>query len=117
MPILYPTISLYRDVFPSTLPVYGSYKFQLLLYVFKCLHNIGHHTVHFLRNHHTFNTRNINNLKVAFCQYETTKQRIEYCGSREFNILPQHLKQSERFSLFKLSLKDYLLQRVDELLI
>lgn len=117
LPILYPTIKLYRDVFPSVLPVYGSYKFQLLLYVYKCLHDIGHHTVHFLRNQHTINTRNTDNLKVVFCQYETTKQRIEYCGSREFNTLPLHLKQIERFSLFKLSIRDYLLQRIDELLI
>lgn len=117
LPILYSTINLYSNVFPSILPIFGSYKLQLVIYVFKCLRNIGHHTIHFTRNQNTFNTRNNDNLKIALCRSETTKQRIEYSGCREFNILPQHLKLMESLSLFKSSVRTYLFQNVDQLLL
>lgn len=47
LPIMYPTISLYEDVVKSVLAIMGTYKLQLLLYVFKCINNIGYHTIQF----------------------------------------------------------------------
>lgn len=116
LPITYSTVSLYSDIFKNVLPVHGIYKLQLLIYVFKCLHNIGHHTIRFSRNQSSFNTRNNMNLSVARCRLETTKQRIEYMGSREFNNLPQNLKNTNRISIFKKDVKEYLLQHIEEIL-
>lgn len=116
LPLTHPTISIYKNIFHTVLPIHGIYKMQLLTYVFKCLHDIGHHTLQFLRNQHTFNTRNNQNLSVAFCRLETTKQRMEYMGSREFNNLPQSLKDITRISTFKTNLKEYLFQHLEELL-
>lgn len=114
--ITYPTASIYKDLFKTVLPIYGIYKMQLLVYVFKCLHNIGHHTIRFSQNQHSFNTRNRRNLTVARCRLETTKQRIEYMGSHEYNNLPQFLKNLSGISIFKSNLKKYLLQQIEELL-
>lgn len=116
LPMTYSTISLYKNVFPSVLPLYGMYKMQLLVYVFKCVHNIGHHTIIFSINQNVFNTRNNTNLRVARCRLELTKQRIEYMGSYEFNNLPHDLKTINRISTFKNQLKIYLLQHVDDFL-
>lgn len=116
LPITYPTISLYRDKFPTILPLYGIYKMQLILYVFKCLHGIGHHTLQFTRNQTSFNTRNADNLRVVRCRLECTKQRLEYIGSCEFNNLPTALKNEHRISAFKNLLKKYILDNIDELL-
>lgn len=116
LPIMFPTMSLYKDKFKTVLPIYGTYKLQILIYVFKIVHNIGHHTIKFTRNQQLHNTRNNTNLSVAWCRLETTKQRIEYMGSREFNNLPQDLKLLNRISIFKKSLKDYLFQNLEELL-
>lgn len=116
LPITHPTISLFNDVFKSVLPIYGIYKMQLLLYVFKSTNSIGHHTIKFSRNQNTHNTRNNSNLMVARCRLETTKQKIEYMGGHQFNDLPQYLKCLNRISNFKSSLKKYLLENVEELL-
>lgn len=116
LPLLHSTKSLYSEVFPSILPIYGCYKYQLLVYVFKCLHNIGHHTIKFNYNQQIVNTRN-NNLKVALCRTETTKQRVQFSGSSEYNLLPPNIKSINSLCLYKQILKQFLLQRLDELLI
>lgn len=48
LPLMHPTISLYNDISPTILSVYGLYKMSLLLYVLKSINNIGHRTI-FLR--------------------------------------------------------------------
>lgn len=111
LPITNSTYSLYNDAFPTILPIHGIYKLQLLLYVYKSLHHIGHHTIQFNLNHN--NTRNNQQLRVALCRTETTKQRVEYSGSREFNMLPQHIKQSNRLSSFKNILKQYMSTQIE----
>lgn len=116
LPMTHSTISLYTEYFPSVLPIYGTYKQQIILYVFRCLHNIGHHTISFTRNQVSFNTRNNEQLRVALCRTEVTKQRIEYAGSREFNNIPQHIKACVSLSNFKTLLKGYFLFHIEDLL-
>lgn len=117
LPLMYSTISLFKNVSLAILPVYGLYRMQLLLYVFKSLHNIGYHTISFVRNQTVHNTRNNMNLRTARCRLETTKQRVEYMGSLEFNNLPQNIKNVERISIFKRRIKEYLLQNLEMLLL
>ncbi|XP_059225299.1 uncharacterized protein LOC131997766 [Stomoxys calcitrans] len=54
----------------------------------------GHHTICFRRNQNSFNTRNNQLLRIPLCRTETTKQRIEFSGSNEFNNLPNAVKSS-----------------------
>lgn len=116
LPLTYSTLSLYKDVSASILPVHGLYKLQLLLYIFKSLNGFGHHTIFFSRNQTVFNTRNAMNLRVARCRLQTTKQRVEYMGSLEYNNLPESIKNVERISIFKKNIKEYLLENVEMLL-
>lgn len=116
LPLMYSTVSLYKNVSKTVLPMYGICKLQLLIYVFKSLHNMGHHTIKFSYNQHASNMRNNTNLTVTRCRLESTKQRVEYMGSREFNNLPEPLKSINRISLFKVSLKKYLLEKLEEIL-
>lgn len=117
LPLTFSTISLYKNITTTILPVNGLYKLQLLLYVFKSIHNIGHHTISFQRNQTRFNTRNNMNLRIARCRLESTKQRVEYMGSFEFNNLPQDIRNIERISVFKNRVKNYLLRNLETLLI
>ena len=55
------------------------------------------------------------NLKVARCRLETTKQRIEYMGSLEYNNLPQNIKDAQRIGIFKKMVKEYLLGNIEML--
>lgn len=115
LPHRFSTTLLYRSVAHNVLPVYGLYKMQLLVYVYKVTHNIGHHSLHFARIQHTFNTRNCSNLATRVCRLELTKQKIEYMGSVEYNNLPGYIKESETISTFKNRL--YLVDNVEMLLI
>ena len=47
------------------------------------------------------------------CRLETTKQRVEYAGCSAYNHLPQSLKNIYRISIFKQSLKNYLLENME----
>lgn len=116
LPITFSTYYLYKEVSKTILPIYGLYKFQLLMYMFKSLNNIGYHVIEFRRNQNAFNTRNCYNLYVKKCRLETTKQRIEYAGCSAYNHLPQSLKSILRIATFKTSLKNYLIENIEMLL-
>lgn len=117
LPQTFSTISLYKDVSKTILPIYGLYKLQLFMYMFKSIHRIGYNSITFSQNQTVFNTRNRSNLLVKRCRLETTKQRIEHNGCSEYNHLPQYLKDILQISTFKLALKTYLLENIDMLLL
>lgn len=117
LPATYSTHSLYNDVCKPIMPIHVLYKYQVLLYIFKSLNNIGYHTINFLQNQSAFNTRNQQNLRVPRCRLETTKQRIEYKGIIEYNQLPATLKNHSRISLYKKYLKEHLFQNLETLLL
>lgn len=116
LPMTHSTKSLYSEIFPNILPIHGTYKLQIISYVFKCLNGIGHHTIGFMQNQNVFSTRNQLQLRVALCRTETTKQRIEHAGSKEFNNLPRHIKECTNIFHFKKMLKQYLLSNIDDIL-
>lgn len=116
LPIRYPTLRLYQEIAKNILPINGIYKKQVLLFVFKSLHNIGHSTITFTRNQSTFATRSSSNLKIARCRLEKTKQRIEFIGCVEYNNLPQNLKDINVISSFKSNIKTYFLNNLEMLL-
>lgn len=113
LPAIYPSLNLYSNICKNILPLHGIYKMQILLYMYKSLHNIGHHTIEFTRNQTNVNTRNNMNLRLKRCRLETTKQRIEYTGCYEYNQLSQNLKDITRISVFKTSIKSQLLQNIE----
>ena len=58
LPLMYRIYSLYKDVSKTILPIYGLYKYQALMYVFKFINQIDNHTITFSQNQLHFNTRN-----------------------------------------------------------
>ena len=96
--------------------VYELYKIQFLLYVYKSIHNIGHHTILFSRNQHNSNTGKTNNLSVSFCRLEKTKQKVSYTGSLEYNRVPEDIKNIERRLIIKKRVKEYLAGNMEVLL-
>lgn len=116
LPLTYSTISLYRDISKTILPVCGLHTQQLLMFVFKSVNNIGYHTTAFERNQSRFNTRNNMNLRTVRCRLEATKQRVEYVGCLEYNNLPQNIRNINRISIFKHKVKEYLLDNMEMLL-
>lgn len=116
LPINFSTILLYKNVCKTVLPIYGLHEQNTLCCVFKCLNNIGYNTIPFMQNQANFSTRNRNNLRVAFCRLERTKQRIDHAGSFTYNNLPDNLKSCTGFLNFKHSCKNYLHDHVEMLL-
>lgn len=113
LPITFSTNLLYTTVAKNILPVHGVHEYQVLMFVYKCLHNIGHHIVQFNQNQRTFNTRNQSDLRLPLCRLEKTKQRIDYIGGEKYNDLPTPIKSIERISQFKNACKDYLMNKLE----
>ena len=95
---MYPTLSLYQEIARNILFINGVYKKEVLPFVFKPLHNIGHSTI------------------LARCRIEKSKQRIEYIVCVEYNNLPQNLKDINVVSSFKSNVKTYFLNNLEILL-
>lgn len=110
------TIGLYKDYCKTIMPIYGLYKKQLLLYVYKSVHNIGSRFINLSVNQNICNTRNSSNLRIARCRLETTRQRIEYAGCVIFNNLPSNVKNCTSISIFKRTVKEYILHNIEILL-
>lgn len=111
LPIFYATTSLYSIIAKTILPVYSLHEYQVLMFVFKSLHNIGHHTILFSQSQSNFNTRKQSDLRIPRCRLEKTKQRIDYVGGVKYNDLPSSLKSINIISRFKSSCKEYLLNK------
>lgn len=104
LPATFSTISLFKEICKRILPIYGLYEYNILKFVFKSIHRIGHTTIHFSQNQASFNTRNRENL------------RIDYVGGIAYNNLPVILKSINRISIFKTSCKEHLLDNIETLL-
>lgn len=117
LPMTYSTLSLYKEVAVTVLPIYGIHMMQLLTYVYKVVHNIGYHTISLERRQNNFNTRHGADIRVCRCRLEITKQRIDYKGCVDYNNLPTFVKNSETISVFKARLKNHLLRNIETLLL
>lgn len=115
LPANYSTISLYKNV-TTILPISGLYKYQSLIYVFKCLHSIGYHTISFLQNQTNCNTRNRDNIRIPLCRLEKTKQRIDYIGAIAYNNLPLEVKTTHQIGRFKTLCRKYIQDEIETLL-
>lgn len=115
LPANYSTISLYKNI-TTILPISGLHKYQSLIYVFKCLHNIGYHTISFLQNQTNFNTRNHDNIRIPLCRLEKTKQRIDYIGAMAYNNLPLEIKSTHQIGRFKTLCRKYIQEEIETLL-
>ena len=116
LPASYSTISLYKDICPQILPIQGLYKYQVLMFVFNCIHNIGYHTISFLKNQFNVNTRKRTNIRVPLCRLGKTKQRIDYIGAVVYKNLPTNVKSIDQIGAFKSSSKQYIYESVETLL-
>lgn len=112
----YPTTELYKHIAKNILPIHGTYELQVLTYMFKVIHDIGHRSIQFEINQTLVNTRNNSVLRVKRCRLELTKQKIEHNGCLFFNHLPNNIKNITRISFFKKEIKSFLLNNIEMLL-
>lgn len=119
LPTRYPSLNLYRHISKDVLPIYGLYKQQISIYMFKSLQGIGSGSTIFSRNIAITgrHTRQGGNIAAARCRLDITKQRIKYSGPSIYNSLPVNIKNTTGISSFKKLLKDHLLQNLETLLI
>lgn len=108
LPHLYPSHLLYN---PDTTPsIYQLNKFQTIMYIFKIKHNFIRHNVQLqqLNQIHNYSTRNNEDFFIR--KYRTNKglYSIIANGLREYNKLPQQIKQENRISVFKSMLQNHL---------
>lgn len=89
------------------------------MYIFKALRGIGSTTITFRQNGTITgrNTRQADHIEVSRCRLDLTKQRIGFAGPNEYNKLPSSLRNISAVATFKRSLKNYLLQNLETLLI
>ncbi|XP_075157992.1 phospholipid-transporting ATPase IF-like [Haematobia irritans] len=118
LPNDFSTLNIFKNYATNILPIKGIYQNHILIYMFKAVTNNGFSLVQFKRNRnqHNINTRQEDNLISVRCRTELTKQRIEYAGPQEYNALPQTLKIIARISVFKSSLKKYILGKIETLI-
>ncbi|XP_075162787.1 uncharacterized protein LOC142235420 [Haematobia irritans] len=105
LPLNYPTNLLFTTAAKDILTIYGIHEYQVLVFVYKCIHKLGHHTINFIQNQTHCNTRNQQNLRIPLCRLEKSKQRIDFTASFKYNNLPQSIKSITRISAYKRACK------------
>ena len=100
----------------SMLSVYDKYKYQLLIQVYKSSHNLipNHYSCqYYIKNSSIYqhNTRQQNNLHIPKCRSRTCirQNTIIYQGPKLWNALPDGMKSSNSFNIFKKQLRHYIL--------
>ena len=79
------------------------HKLQLAIYVFK----LDSRDV-YLRTH-DYNTRNRSNLLPSQARLTSTQKSVSFSAINFWNTLPDHIKTSHSLSIFKRSVKDFLI--------
>ena len=98
----------------SILSVHDKYKYQLLIHVYKCSHNLipNHHSCqYYIKNSsiHQRNTGQQNNLHIPKCRTCIRQNTIIYQGPTLWNPLPDGIKSSNSLNIFKRQLRHYIL--------
>ena len=93
----------------SILKLPDIHKLQLALYVFK-LDDLSAFT-----SNHRYNTRNRNNLVPTFSRLTLTQFSPSFSGIHFWNLLPDEIKRTRTFEIFKNRVKKYLIYQYQEL--
>ena len=60
---------------------------------------------------HSYNTRQRNNLNSAYQRTVTTQMSLSFSGPNIWNSIPDSIKNLPTLNLFKMKLKDYLIDK------
>ena len=97
------------------LNIYNMYIYQSAIFMFSCSHSMlpGVLTNYFKLNSqvHTCITRNFFNYHLPFVRLSSYQKSIFYNGPKIWNELPEEIKSSQTFTIFKTHLKQYLSDR------
>lgn len=118
LPLRFSTLDLFNNYAKNVLPIKGLYKQKVIMYVFKAIRENAHGPIQFTQNvlHTRRNTRQALNLSSVRCRLDSTKQRIAYAGPFEYNQLPINIRDIQILSTFKKTVKDFLLENIETLL-
>ena len=96
------------------------HKFQILVFMHKYVYQRSKLPTVFSsyieenKLFHNYNTRQKNNFHTYIVHSEIGKRNVKYKGSTLWNNLPTEIKNTASPKLFKIKLKKYLLQSLDE---
>jgi hypothetical protein len=88
----------------SILSVYDTYKYQLLIHIYKTLHNlIPNSQDYYIPNSlvHDHDTRQRSNLHIPQCRTTNKQNTISYQGPLLWNLLNKDIRSSPSLSIFK----------------
>lgn len=105
-PRLYPSVDLYQHSAMSILPIPALREQQNVVQIHNLLFNpIAHHNQDLSRAQHTYNTRNQSELLLRRPNTDAGKKRFAYCAKKQYNSLPDYLKDERNVQRFKKCLK------------
>ena len=106
------TAPLFRSL--NILPLSNINDFHVCCYVYRSLNNLlpSHLSNMFVSNRcvHSYQTRNSQNLHIQQYRLSLRKHTVRNFGSHLWNSIPEYLRKLPTYSLFKKTLKAYLLQ-------
>lgn len=106
VPVRYPTVLLFKEFTSLDIII----ERELLLLIFKIIHNLIKHDFTLVRvaDTHQHNTRRQSYFKINFFSTNASNNNVLYRGLNKFNSLPPLIKHQESFVLFKKNLVEYL---------
>lgn len=118
-PLLYSTLLLYSDACHNILPIKYLCDMQTMVFVHNILFNpLAHCNIQLptlASNRHSRVTRQSNNLSRPRAATNIGQRRISFIGPTRYNSLPPELKRIENLNTFKLNLKRYFKEKLNEL--
>lgn len=117
LPPLHPTIDLYGHSTHTILPLIGLCELQSLVMVHNIINNRIHSNISLHSVNVPHNTRQTGNLALSRAFSNHGQRRISYIGPSKFNSLPNELKLITNKCQFKLKVKLYLKENINEFIL
>ena len=102
---------LYKPI-PFGLPIKARIIFKIVLYVYKCLHDMApaylSDHINFVNHGKSLRSKDLGVLYVPRSRINTGDRAFSICGPRIWNKLPIHIQKAPTLEAFKKKLKTYL---------
>lgn len=108
-PRLYPSLLLFKEATPSTLPVLALREMQCVTQIHNMIKNPhAHHNQSLIQLQHRYATRHHDNLSISKPNTEIGKQSFSFFAKSAYNALPVSLKNEPNMQKFKSKIKQLL---------
>jgi hypothetical protein len=96
------------------LSVYDTYKYQLLIHIYKTINKLIPISVHYYAINasiHDHDTRQRSNLSLPYCRTSNKQRTITYQGPLLWNSLANEIRYSPSLFVFKKKIKSFILEK------